>query len=167
MKKERVKAEHRVRICNVVNEMREVSPTGYLPPISQIKCVTKEQYSVFKAITQGGDNQTPCQCCCKNDPCDCFWLAKTVFMNLEGQEIRTGRGFHNNQVWHHLYCSFIKEEYGYLLDGIEENDVQGCIGIPHMPLPTCVKRYIKQQFPSEDGRPLIGFWGPSWHWGRN
>jgi len=65
--RERVKAEHRVKIHSVANEMREASPTGYLPPISQIKCVMKECYSVFEAITQGDDNQTPCQHCCMTD----------------------------------------------------------------------------------------------------
>jgi len=80
--RERLEAESRVRIHNIANEMREASPTGFLPPISQVECVTKERYTVFEAITRGGDNQTPCQRCSRNDPDDCFWLTKTVFMNL-------------------------------------------------------------------------------------
>jgi len=153
-------------IHNIVNEMREASPTGFLPLITQVKCVMIECYMVFEAITQGGNNRTPCQCCSRNDPDDCFWMMKTVFMNLEGRQIQQGRGWRNNQVWHHLYCSFIKEEYGYLLNGIEEDDVDGCIGIPHIPLPNCIEMYIKWQFPNEDGSPFIGFWGQTWCQGR-
>jgi len=52
-------------------------------------------------------------------------------------------------VQHHLYHSFIKEKYNYLLDRIEEDDVEGCFGIPHMPLPTCV--------PNKDDRKLLDF----------
>jgi len=70
-------------------------------------------------------------------------------------------------VQHYLYHSFIKEEYGYLLDGIDKDNVEGCIGIPLMPLPTCVERYIKWQFLNEDGRPFAVFWGPTRCGGRN
>ena len=155
----RVETERIVRVRNVANEMRDASPTHFLPPITQIECVTRERYSVYEAITRGGDNRTPCQRCCRNDPDDCFWLAKTAFMNVEGRQIRTGRGFRNNQVRHYLYRSFIKEEYGYLVDGDEEDDIEGHVGIPRLPLPTCVESYIKRQFPNEDGRPFVGFRG--------
>jgi len=164
--RERLEAECRVRIRIAANKMREASPNRFLPLITQVECVMIELYSVFEAIIRGADNQTPCQRCSWNDPDECFWLAKTVFMNLEGWWIQQGRGWQNNQVQHYLYRSFIKEEYGYLLDGIDEDNVEGCIGIPHMPLPTCVEQYIKRQFFNEDGRPLVGFWGPARHGGR-
>jgi len=82
--RERLEAERRVRIRIVANEMREASPTRFLPPLTQVECVTIERYSVIKALTRGGDNKTPCQRCTRNDPDECFWLAKTAFMNLDG-----------------------------------------------------------------------------------
>jgi len=90
--RERLEAECRVRIRIAANKIREASPTRFLPLITQVECVTIKCYSVFDAITRGGDNRTPCQCCSRNDPDECFWLAKTVFMNLEGQQIQQGRG---------------------------------------------------------------------------
>jgi len=59
---------------------------------------------------------------------------------LDGQQIKQGRDWQNNQVWHSLYHTFIQEEYSCLLDEKDEDNVEGCNGLPHMPLPCCVER---------------------------
>jgi len=113
---------------------------------------------VHEAITRGGDHVTPCHRCARNDPADeCFWILKAVGMNMDGRMVRTGRGWQNNQVQHYLYQTFIHEEYAYLIDHVVEDTVDGRIGLPHMPIPLCIERYIKWQFPNKDGRPFIGF----------
>jgi len=61
-------------------------------------------------------------------------------MNMDGRMIQTGRGWQNNQVWHYLYQTFIHEEYAYLMDHAIEDNVDGRVGLPHMPLPWCIKR---------------------------
>jgi len=155
--RERLEHENRVRLRMVANEMREASRTNFLPPQTQIECVTRERYTVHEAITRGGDHRTPCHRCARNDPDECFWILKTVGMFMDGRMIRTGRGWQNNQVRHYLYRTFIHEEYAYLVDHAVEDHVDGRVGIPRMPLPFCIERDIKRQFPNEDGRPFVGF----------
>jgi len=155
--REQQELECRVRLQMVANEMQDASTTNFLPPQQQIECVTKECYMVHEAITRGGNHHTPCHCCARNDLDKCFWLVKAIVMNMDGRMIQTGRGWQNNQVHHYLYRSFIHEEYAYLMEQNIEDNVDGCIGLPHMPLPLCIERYIKQQFPNKDGRPFIEF----------
>jgi len=130
----------------------------FLPPLQQIECITKEHFTVLEANTRGSNHCTHCHHCARNDPDECFWLVKAIGMNMDGRMIRTGRDWQNNQVCHYLYQTFIHEEYAYLMEQNIEDNVDGCIGLPHMPLLLCLERYIKQQFPNEDGRPFIGFW---------
>jgi len=112
---------------------------------------------VLEANARGGDNKTPCHRCARNDPDECFWILKAVGMNMDGRMIRTSHGWQNNQVRHYLYCTFIHKEYAYLVEQNVEDNVDGRIGLPRMPLPFCLERYIKRQFPNEDGRPFVGF----------
>ena len=139
------------------NEMQNASHTNFLLPQQQVECITIECYTVLEANTRGGDNKTPCHCCARNDPDECFWILKAIGMNMDGRMVRTGRGWQNNQVRHYLYHTFIHKEYAYLVEQNVEDNVDGRIGLPRMPLPLCLERYIKRQFPNEDGRPFVGF----------
>jgi len=64
-------------------------------------------------------------------------------------------------VWHYLYWTFIEEEYSYLLDENDEDNVEIFNCLPCLPLPCCVERYIKWLFPNKDRRPFVGFRRPS------
>jgi len=138
--REQQELECRVRLQMVANQMQDASTTNFLPLQLQIECVTKECYMVHEANTSGGDHCTPHHHCARNDPDECFWLVKAIVMNMDGRMIRTGRGWQNNQVQHYLYRTFIHEEYAYLMDHNIEDNVDGCIGFPHVPLPLCAER---------------------------
>jgi len=86
--RERLEGEYRVRLWMIANEMQHASPSNILPPQQQIECVTKECYLVIEAITRGGDHWTPCHCCIRNNPDECFWLLKSIGMNLDGRLVR-------------------------------------------------------------------------------
>jgi len=157
----RVEGANRVRLRLLANEMRAASATRYLPPETLMDCVIKERYSIMEAIVRGGDHRTPCQRCSMNDPDECFWILRMTDMNMEGRMIKQGRGWLNNQVRHYLYGFFIEKEYSYLLDEIDEDNIENRNRLPRLPLPCCVERYIKRLFPNEDGRPFVGFRRPS------
>jgi len=80
-----LEGERRVRLRMVANKMRNLLTTNFLPPQQQIECVTIEHYSVQEAITRGGDHCTPCHCCARNDPNECFWILKAIRMNMDGR----------------------------------------------------------------------------------
>jgi len=150
----RIEAARRACLCEVANQMRELSVTNYLPPQTQVQCITQDRYSLQDALTMGGDHRTPCRECMRNDPDECFWFVTTINLNLEGRMMTQHR---NNQIRHTLYRKFIIDEYSYCREA-QDDAVMGHVGLLQIPLPMCVEREIKQLFPNKDGRPFVGFW---------
>jgi len=149
----RNEATRRAILRDVAYAMRQMSVTNYLPPQTQVQCVTQDRYTLAEALTMGGDHRTPCRACTRNDPDECFWMVSSINLNLHGRELT---GLENNQIRHRLYRKFIIDKYSYLREA-EDNELMGHVGIPRIPLPTCVERDIRRFFPNEDGRPFVGF----------
>ncbi len=152
--------ERLVCVRLIANEMTRVSTTHYIPSEKQVHCVTVDHYTVQEALTIGGDHHTPCRECLLNDPDECFWLVNSITLHVLGWQVRTGRELQNKQVQYFLYKSFAEEEYKYLRDrrvDDEENIFEFRVGLPRFPLPFCVERDIKRNFPNEDGTAFVGF----------
>jgi len=156
--RDRIEAQRRAILRAVANEMRALSATRFLPPQTQLECVTKDHRTHAEALTLGGDHRTPCaRCSHPNAHCeDCFWFLKTFDFSLKGREFKVNQGKKNNEVRHYLYRQFIIEEYSYTRDA-HDDELHGPLGLPRMPLPFCMERNIKRRFPNEDGRPFVGF----------
>jgi len=117
---DRIEAQCRAILRAVANKMRALSMTRFLPPQTQLECVTKDHRTYAEALTFGGDHRTPCASCShRNAHCkDCFWVLKTFDFSLKGREFQANQHKRNNEVCHYLYRQFIIEEYSYMQDGI-------------------------------------------------
>jgi len=149
-----IKAAWRAHLREVAYQMRDLSVMNYLLPQMQLQCIMQDWYSLADALTMGGDHCTPCRECIRNDPDECFWFVTTINLSLDGRMMTRLR---NNEIRHSLYCIFIIDEYSYLHEA-QDNTLMGHVGLPQIPIPTCVEREIKWLFPNEDGRPFVGFW---------
>jgi len=129
----------------------------YAKKITHLYSVIMDHYKVIEALTIGGDHCTTCGWCSRNVPDECFWIITSINMGMLGRQVKHGRQMRNNQVQHFLYKDFIKEEYVYLREVVDDEPVrvEEHNGLPCMPLPCSINNEMKRMFPNEDAGCLL------------
>jgi len=159
---ERLYEVERLRSMEISHQMTTASVSNYVPTITQINLV-KDGMSIEKALTESGDNITPCERCGHRDPESCFWVMAKIDLNIEGQRMSDRRPtWRGANVRHYLYGHFIDDQYNHMQGPANRLMRAGILPrvplrLPRLPLPICIETYIKRIFPNEDNAPFVGF----------